>query len=171
MKTGGMALDGEKPRAKSVTVVSSAKLIAGFIAKFDPKIAKLIRDLRVAARKRFPASTELVYDNYNFLVFAFCTTERASDSMVSLAADGHGVTLFFNWGVKLPDPDKILQGSGKQVRSIHLESAASLQRPEVEALLQAAVKQAKSPLPASGRGATIVKLISAKQRPRRLAAK
>ena len=150
---------------------SATKQIAGFIAKFDPKVAKLIRSLRVATRKRFPAAVELVYDNYNFLVFGFSTTERSSDCLVSLAADGHGVTLFFYWGAKLPDPHKILQGSGKQVRSIRLESAATLQRPEVEALLQAAVEQAKSPLPASGRGSTIVKLISAKQRPRRLPAK
>ena len=157
-----------KPRTKSAPIVSPAKQIAGFIAKFDPKAAKLIRALRVAMRKRFPTATELVYDNYNFLVFAFCTTERASDSMVSLAADGHGVTLFFNWGVKLPDPHKILQGSGKQVRSIRLEGVATLQRPEVEALLQAAVEQAKSPLPVSGGGSTIVKLIAAKQRPRQL---
>jgi len=151
-----------------VSAESPAKQIAGFIAKFDPKVAKLIRSLRVAVRKRFPTAIEQVYDNYNFLVFGFSTTERTSDCLVSLAADAHGVTLFFYWGVTLPDPHKILQGSGKQVRSIRLESAATLARPEVEALLKAAVVQAKSPLPTTGRGYTIVKLISAKQRPRRL---
>ena len=148
--------------------VSPAKQIAGFIAKFDPKVAKLIRSLRLATRKRFPTAIELVYDNYNFLVFGFCTTERASDCLVSLAANAHGVTLFFYWGAKLPDPQRILQGNGKQVRSIRLESAATLKRPEVEALLQAAVDSAKNPLPANGRGSTIVKLISGEQRPRRL---
>ena len=157
--------------AKSQPAVSPTKQITGFIAKFDPKVAKLIRELRVAVRKRFPAAIELVYDNYNFLVFAFCTTERASDCLVSLAANAHGVTLFFNWGVKLPDPQRILQGSGKQVRWIRLEGAAVLKSPEVEALLRASVEQAKSPLPTSGRGSTIVKLISAKQRPRRLTSK
>ena len=75
--------------------------------------------------------------------------------------------MFFYWGVTLPDPYKILQGSGKQVRSVRLESAATLARPEVEALLKAAVAQAKRPLPTE-KGYTIVKLISAKQRPRRL---
>ncbi len=163
-----------KPRTKSAPSQSSAKQqsptkqVAGFIAKFDPKVAKLIRSLRVAVRKRLPTAIELVYDNYNFLVFGFSTTERTSDCLVSLAANAHGVTLFFYWGKTLPDPHKILQGSGNQVRSIRLESAATLARPEVEALLKAAVVQAKSPLPKTGRGYTIVKLISAKQRPRRL---
>ena len=160
-----------KQPKKSAPTESPAKQIAGFIAKFDPKVAKLIRSLRAAVRKRFPTSTELVYDNYNFLVFGFCTTERASDCLVSLAAQAKGVSLCFYWGATLPDPHKVLHGGGKQVRWIHLESAAVLKRPEVEELLQAAVDQAKSPLPKSGPGATIVRAISAKLRPRRAAAK
>jgi hypothetical protein len=162
---------GKKPRAKSVSTEPPAKQIAGFIAKFDPKAAKLIRSLRVALRKLFPTAVELVYDNYNFLVFGFCTTERASDCLVSLAAQAKGVSLCFYWGKTLPDPQKILQGGGNQVRWIRLEGAATLARPEVEALLKAAVAQAKSPLPAAGRGYTIVKSISAKQRPRRTSSK
>lgn len=160
-----------KPRAKSVSAKLPAKQIAGFIAKFDPKVAKLIRSLRMALRKRFPTAIELVYDNYNFLVFGFCTTERASNCLVSLAANAHGVTLFFYWGKTLPDPHKILQGGGNQVRWIRLEGAATLARPEVEGLLSAAAAQAKSPLPTAGRGCTIVKSISAKQRPRRVSSK
>src|SRR5882724_11082576 len=120
-----------KPKAKLAPAESPARQIAGFIAKFDPKMAKLISSLRTALRQPFPTSIELVYDNYNFLVFGFCTTERASDCLVSLAANAHGVTLFFNWGASLSDPYKILQGGGKQVRWIRLESAATLARPEV----------------------------------------
>lgn len=145
---------------------ATAKQIATFIAKFDPEMAKRITSLRKSLSKRFPTAIKLVYDNYNFLVFAFCTTDRASDCLVSLAANAHGVTLFFNWGASLPDPHNILQGGGKQVRFIRLEGPATLARPEVEALLKAAVAQAKHPLPTE-KGYTIVKSISAKQRPRR----
>jgi hypothetical protein len=41
----------------------------------------------------------------------------------------------------------------------------------VKDLLMGAVAQARVPLPASGRGRTIIKSISAKQRPRREVAK
>jgi hypothetical protein len=85
-----------------------------------------------------------------------------------LAANAKGVGLCFYWGATLPDPHNILLGSGNQTRFIRLESAATLARPEVEALLKAAVAQAKSPLPLTGRGYTIIKSISAKQRPRQL---
>jgi hypothetical protein len=48
-----------------------------------------------------------------------------------------------------------------------LEGAATLAKPEVEALLRAAIAQAKTPLPAAGPGRTVVRSVSAKQRPRR----
>jgi len=66
----------------------------------------------------------------------------------------------------LPDPDRILEGTGKQVRSIRVESSDDLAKPAIEALFQAATARAKVPLPATGRGATIIKSISPKQRPR-----
>jgi Domain of unknown function (DU1801) len=159
-----------KPQPKSVPSAAPATQIAAFIAKFDPKMAKLIKSLRKALRKRFPTAIELVYDNYNFLVFGFCTTDRASDCLVSLAAQAKGVSLCFYWGKTLPDPHKVLHGGGNQVRWIRLEGPATLARPEVEVLLQAAVAQAKHPLPTE-KGHTIVKSISAKQRPRRAPAK
>ena len=68
----------------------------------------------------------------------------------------------------MPDPHKILLGSGNQNRFIRLESAATLARPEVQALIAAAVRQARTPLPKTGRGYIVIKSISAKQRPRRL---
>ena len=130
-------------------------------------MAKRIRAVRVALRRRFPTANELVYDNYNFFVIGYCSSERPSDCIVSLAANAKGVGLSFYYGATLPDPHKILQGSGNQNRFIRLESAAALGRPEVEALLSAAAAQGKVPLPASGRGRLIIRSVSAKQRPRR----
>ena len=42
-----------------------------FIAKFDPATAKLLRQARLALRKRFPTAVELVYDNYNALAIGW----------------------------------------------------------------------------------------------------
>ena len=42
--------------------------LAGFIDKFTPEMARAIRAVRVALRKRLPTANELVYDNYNFFV-------------------------------------------------------------------------------------------------------
>jgi hypothetical protein len=147
-------------------VKQPAQQLEGFIAKFDPAMVKLIHSIRAALRKRFPTANELVYDNYNFFVIGYCPTERPTDYIVSLAANAKGVGLSFNHGADLPDPGKILLGAGKQNRFIRLPNAAVLAKPEVEALLRAAVAQAKA-LPATGGGRTIIRSVSAKQRPRR----
>src|SRR4051812_42999022 len=150
-------------------MASAASQIAAFLPKFDPANAKLIRACRSAMRKRLPTANELVYDNYNFLAIGYSASERASDCVVSLAAGANGVSLSFYYGATLPDPDGILLGSGNQNRFVRLPTAAMLAAPNVERLLRAALAQAKTPMPPSGRGRTIVKSISAKQRPRRSA--
>ena len=113
----------------------------------------------------------MVYDNYNFFVIGYCPTERPSDSIVSIAAAANGVGLSFYHGADLPDPHHLLLGSGTQNRFIRLESAAALLRPEVEALIAAAVAQSRAPLRASGASKLIIRSISAKQKPRRKTAK
>jgi hypothetical protein len=148
-----------------------AKQLEGFIAKFQPDVAKAIRDCRSAVRKRLPTANEVVYDNYNFFVIGYCATEKPSSCIVSLAANANGVGLAFYHGATLPDPDKLLLGSGVQNRFVRLPSAKTLSEPGVAALITAAVNQAKIPLPTTGRGGLIIRSISAKQRPRRATAK
>ncbi len=123
--------------------------------------------MRSALRKRFPTAFELVFDNYNFFVIGFSATERPSDCIVSLAANGRGVGLSFYHGATLPDPHGILQGKGTQNRFIRLPDAETLCTPEVEALLRAAVAQARTPLPSAGTGRLIIRSVSPSQRPRR----
>jgi hypothetical protein len=101
---------------KTERTVSEAKgaeeqQLAGFIAKFDSKHAALIRAVRRALRRRLPAAHELVYDNYNFFVIGYCSTERPSDCIVSIAAGANGVGLSFYYGATLADPYRLLLGS------------------------------------------------------------
>ncbi len=152
--------------AKSATAEEQLK---GFIEKFDPKHQALIRSVRKAMRTRIPTANELVYDNYNFFVIGYSPTERPSDSILSIAAGANGIGLHFSHGSALSDPQGILLGEGTQNRFIRIESADALSRPEVEALIAAAIAQGK-PLAASGQGRLIIRSISAKQRPRRKAA-
>jgi hypothetical protein len=145
--------------------------LKGFIAKFEPTHQTLIRAVRKGLRKRFPTAYELAYDNYNFFVLGYGPTERPSDCILSMAAGANGVGLCFVRGASLPDPNRILLGSGNQTRFIRLESVSVLARPEVEALVAAAVALAKAPMRASGGGDLIIRSVSAKQRPRRKSAK
>ena len=158
-------------KAKSIQPEDPEEQLATFIAKFDPPMVQLIRTVRSALRKRLPTANEIVYDNYNFFVIGYCSTERTSDCILSMAANAKGIILSFYYGATLPDPAGILQGSGSQNRFFRIARAQDLSKPENEALIAAAVNQAKTPLPEKGKGRLIIRSISAKQRPRRLPAK
>jgi len=54
----------------------------------------------------------------------------------------------------LRDPKKLLLGSGKQTRFIRLDSADVLARPEVAALMNAAIDRSRTPFRATGRPAS-----------------
>ena len=153
------------PKAAPTSAADAENQLKRFIDKFEPSHRTLIRAARRALRKRFPTAYELAYDNYNFFVIGYSPTERPSDAIVSMAAGANGVGLCFIHGASLRDPKKILLGAGKQTRFIRLDSAAVLAHPDVEALIAAAIAQAKSPLGA-GRGRLIIRSVSAKQRPR-----
>ena len=156
-----------KSKKSAVSPAEAEKQLAGFIAKFEPANARFIRAVRAAMRKRLPTAIEVVYDNYNFFVIGYCSTERPSDCIVSIAANSKGVGLSFYYGSTLPDPTGILEGSGSQNRFVRLAGAENLARPEIDALIGAAAAQGKNPLPTAGGGYLIIKSISAKQRPRR----
>jgi len=121
----------------------------------------------LAVRRRFPTANDLVWDNYNFFVIGYSPTERPTDSIVSIAARANGVGLCFIHGAGLPDPKRLLVGSGKQARFLRVESAGLLTHPDVETLVAAAIDRAKTPVPATGRGRLIIRSVAAKQRPRR----
>jgi len=152
------------PRASSK---SPEERLKSFIDKFEPTHRATIRAARNALRKRFPTANQLAYDNYNFFVIGFGPNERPSDCFVSIAAAANGVGLCFIQGASLPDPARILSGSGKQTRFLRLPSAAVLGQPEVQALFDVAAGRARVPLSPSGRGKLIIRSVSAKQRPRR----
>ncbi len=90
-----------KPKA-ALPEESPTSQLEGFISKFDPEVAKLIRKARALLRKRLPTAIEQVYDNYNFLAIGCCSTERTSDCIVSLAASSNGVILSFYYGELCP---------------------------------------------------------------------
>ena len=135
------------------------------IDRFDPKNQKLIRSVRAAVRKRFPTANELAYDYNRHFVIGYSPTDRGIDGIVAIRASATGVSLDFSQGPQLPDPNRLLRGSGKQTRFIQVEAASQLAHPDVEALIAATIDQARVPLPSEGKGSLIIKSDGAKKSP------
>ena len=97
--------------------------------------------------------------------------ERGYEGVLAIRASANGVRLYFNRGKGLPDPAKLLRGSGKQTRWIHLEGASTLARPAVARLIDEAIARNRVPFARTGRGPVVIRSVSAKQRRRRRPAK
>ena len=146
---------------------SAEQQLDRFLDAFTPEVANVARKSLAKLRKRLPHAIELVYDNYNALACGFGPNERASDAIFSIAVYPKYVTLFFLQGVKLPDPDGLLQGAGSVVRHIRMEDEKTLDRADVKALMGIAMKMAKVPFNEAVSYRLVIKSISPTQRPRR----
>jgi hypothetical protein len=145
--------------------------IDAFLARYSVEIHAELRAARQHLRGLFPRGHELVFDNYNALVFGFSPSAHSSESFISVAGYPKWVTLFFLHGVDLDDPQGLLEGTGKQVRGIRLDSAQQLAEPAVSALVEQAMAPHREALLAAGPLETTIKLEAPTQRSRRPAEK
>lgn len=143
------------------------KELDGFLDKYSPEMAALGRAVLAKMRKRLPGATEFIYDNFNSLVIGFGPNDRASDAIFSIALYPRWINLFFLQGASLADPNKILKGSGKQVRSIRIMDAADLDKAEVKEMMKFAVASADPTIDPKAQRRVMIRAIAAKQRARR----
>jgi hypothetical protein len=143
----------------------------GFLDKYDPKVAALGRKALTLMRKRLPGAIELVYDNYNALAIGFSHIDKVRATPFSIALYPRWITLFFLHGAALPDPKRLLQGSGSTVRSIRINDARTLAATfadeDIDRLFTSALLHAGWTLDPKAKGRIIIKSISPKQRPRK----
>ncbi len=132
--------------AKVTTPALTTAQLDAIIDGRTPEMARLTKAVLAKMRERLPGSVEMVYDKKNSLVIGFCSAERASNVINSIATYSKWINLYFFEGDALPDPQGLLQGSGSMVRSIRVTDAGELDRPAVKALIAAAAKGAEPPL-------------------------
>jgi hypothetical protein len=145
--------------------MSAEARLRSFVNRSDPAQQKLFRSMRTALRKRLPTANELVYDYGTFFVISYSPTDNGIDGIVAFAARADGVRLYLLNGPKLPDPKKLLMGSGKMTRFVRLASARQIADPDVEALIVAAVERASVPLSSRGKGKLIIRTAAEEPKP------
>ncbi|HJU45010.1 MAG TPA: DUF1801 domain-containing protein [Vicinamibacterales bacterium] len=143
--------------AKSLSPILSRAQLNAIIDARPPSMAKLTRAVLAKVRERLPGAVEMVYDKKNSLVIGFCSAERGSHVINSIATYTHWINLYFFEGDTLPDPEGLLQGTGSMVRSIRITDAAELDRPAVRALMAEARKCAEPPLDSKAKRKVLLK--------------
>ncbi len=140
-------------------------LIGRFAA--TPAQQRLVGSLRRSLRKRLPTAHEVVYEYRDCVVISYSPSERGYEGVLAIRASADGVKLYFNRGKGLPDPEKLLQGSGSLTRWIEVEAASTLARPAVAHLIDTAIALNRVPFAPSGQGPVLIRQTSTKQSRRR----
>jgi hypothetical protein len=140
---------------KKLQVVDGEAYLKQAISRYSPEVAEIARAGFKKMRARYPKARVLVYDRRQSLPFGFAPAEGGA--IFSIVLYPRWVRFFFLEGVGIEDPQKRLEGSGNQVRSIRLdESAAVLDDPYIRGLMAQALKVSGVDLK-SGRGEVVLK--------------
>ena len=145
---------------------SAEAQVRTLIDTFAPAHLRLIGAMRRRLRMRLPTAHEVVYEYRDWFVISYSPNEHGYEGVLAIRASADGVRLYCSRGKELPDPERLLQGSG-QTRWIHLEGASTLARPEVARLIDEAIARNRVPFARAGRGSVVIRSASAKQRQRR----
>jgi len=115
--------------------------LMGYLASYDPHIASLALAVREVVLDEAPEAIETTFKGYAVsIVFSF-TGKPLKDGFCHVVTYSTHVNLGFNRGALLPDPSRVLAGTGKLIRHITIHSENELNRPFVRRYLQAAIEQ------------------------------
>jgi hypothetical protein len=110
-----------------------------FLSAYDDSIVALALAVRKKVLAACPKATESVVDAYNAVAIGYSFTGRLKESFFHIAVYEKYVNLGFNRGVHLPDPHKLLRGTGNNTRHVTIRSAADLRNPHLTALMREAI--------------------------------
>ena len=157
-----------KPSTQSAAERRSAEAqLRGLVAKYAAEHQRLAGATRRWLQKRLPTAHEVVYEYRDCYVISYSPDDRGYAGVFAIRASADGVKLYFNRGKGLPDPEKLLKGSGTQTRWIAVEGASTLARPAVVRLIEEAIARNGVPFARTGRGPVEIRAVAAKKRPRR----
>ncbi len=118
-----------------------AKQLLAYLAPYSPQVSSLALALREVVLEEAPEAIESLVNGYAVAIGFSFTGKPLKDGFCHIVTYTTHVNLGFNRGAQLPDPDSILQGSGKLIRHIRIRNHEDLDRPLVRRFLRAAIAQ------------------------------
>jgi hypothetical protein len=118
-----------------------SKSVDDFLAAYAPEIASLARQIRSLILDVIPESIEQVDTPAKLIGYGYDRTYTGT--VCAIAPQKAYVNLMFAKGTELPDPDGLLEGTGKKARHVKIRAAEDVNKPGVRMLLHAAAAATK----------------------------
>ncbi len=108
--------------------------VDAFFAGYAPEIQEICRVLRAMVLGAMPEAVERLYADQDHVNYQL--TQAARDELVYICPLRDYVRLGFYYGGSLPDPSKVLIGTGKRLRHAKVYSAEAAREPVLEQLVR-----------------------------------
>ena len=111
-----------------------------YLSSYDRHISSLALAAREVVLEEAPEAIESISKGYATAIGFSFTGKPLKDGFCYLAITGNRVNLGFNRATQLPDPNRVLVGTGKLHRHITFQDESELNRPHLRRYIQAAIE-------------------------------
>ena len=112
--------------------------VEDILSRYDEKVALLASKLRNFLIKELPGIIELPDNSANLIGYGYGTGYK--DTICTILLSKKGVKMGFYKGSELPDPKKLLTGTGKVHKYVEIKTEEDILSPALKALLNEALK-------------------------------
>jgi hypothetical protein len=118
------------------------------LADSSPRVRGLATRTRALIRDVMPDMVEVPWTRQRIVGYGV-GPRKMSEHFCYIAFHKNHVNLGFNYGSELPDPERLLRGSGKLLRHVKISSPEDLSNPALRRLLEVASTHRMPPRPSS----------------------
>jgi hypothetical protein len=115
------------------------------IAKSRPAVQQISSALRKLVSQVYPTVVEVPWPRLQVIGYGI-GPKKSTEHFCYIGLYGTHVNLGFNYGVKLPDPNGLLKGTGKRFRHVKIMDLRDLKQPALKTLLRATVAERRNAL-------------------------
>jgi hypothetical protein len=113
-----------------------------FLRSYPPEVRAIALKTRDVIRDVLPTVTEKVYPGWK--VIEYGAGQNREDVFAVISPQRERINLGLANGADLPDPEGLLEGSGKGIRHIKITSAQAADAPAVRDLVQGALRATRN---------------------------
>lgn len=118
-----------------------------FLSQYDEKVFNHALKLRKVLLKNLPDIIEQIDAPAKMIAYSY--GQKYAEMICTIIPSKKGLKLGFNRGVDLPDPDNLLEGTGKISRYIEIKSEEQINSPALNKLIKAALAAYKERMKAA----------------------
>ncbi len=115
------------------------------IAQAGEEVQALARRVRALIVDVYPQVVEVPWPKQQITGYGV-GPKKMTEHYCYIGAHAQHVNLGFNYGADLPDPQELLEGTGKKFRHVKITAAEQVESAALWALLEAAVEERKEAL-------------------------